>query len=82
MAKKLPASMRTCEELSVLIVGRLSSLVGRSRLAELATRLNGRPMRCLGVSRKDLFEAIERPALRPLPVESYEFAIWQFARLG
>ena len=44
--------------------------------------LNGRPMRRLGVSRKDLFEAIERPALQPLPAEAYEFAIWQFARVG
>lgn len=44
--------------------------------------LNGRPMRRLGVSRKDLFETIERPALRPLPAEDYEFAVWQFARVG
>ena len=29
----------------------------------------------LGVSRNDLFEAIERPALRPLPAEDYEFAV-------
>lgn len=26
--------------------------------------LNGRPMRRLGISRRDLFEAIERPVLR------------------
>ena len=44
--------------------------------------LNGRAMRRLGVSRKDLFETIERPALRPLPAEDYEFAVWQFARVG
>jgi transposase len=44
--------------------------------------LNGRPMRRIGVSRKDLFETIERPALRPLPAEDYEFAVWQFARVG
>jgi len=44
--------------------------------------LNSRVMRRLGVSRKDLFEAIERPSLRPLPVEAYEFAVWQFARVG
>ena len=44
--------------------------------------LNCRPMRRLGISRKDLFETIERPALRPLPAEDYEFAVWQFARVG
>ncbi len=36
--------------------------------------LNGRVMRQLGVSRKELFETIERLALRPLPAEAYEFA--------
>ena len=44
--------------------------------------LNGRPMRRLGVSRRDLYETIERSALRPLPAEDYEFAVWQFARVG
>ena len=44
--------------------------------------LNGRVMRRLGVSRKQLFETIERPALRSLPIEAYEFAVWQFARVG
>ncbi len=39
MAKRLPASMRTREELSALIEGRLSSPAGRSALVELATRL-------------------------------------------
>ena len=39
MAKRLPASMRTREELSSLIEGRLASPAGRSALVELATRL-------------------------------------------
>ena len=39
MAKRLPASMRTREELSALFEGRLASLAGRSALVELATRL-------------------------------------------
>ena len=39
MTKRLPASMRTREELSSLIEGRLSSPAGRSALVELATRL-------------------------------------------
>lgn len=39
MAKRIPASMRTREELAALIEGRLSSPAGRSALVELATRL-------------------------------------------
>jgi transposase len=45
-------------------------------------QLNGRVMRRLGMSRLELFEAIERPALRPLPAETYEFAEWRLARVG
>jgi len=36
-------------------------------IRELIADLNGRPMRHLGVSRRALFEALERPALLPLP---------------
>src|SRR5919106_6266190 len=39
MAKRLPASMRTREELQGLIEGRLSTAVGREELVKLATRL-------------------------------------------
>ena len=39
MAKRLRASMRTREELSALIEGRLASPAGRPALVELATRL-------------------------------------------
>lgn len=45
-------------------------------------QLNDRVMRRLGMSRLELFEAIERPALRPLPAETYEFAEWRLARVG
>jgi len=45
-------------------------------------RINGHVMRRLGVSRRDLFETIERPALRPLPVEDYEYAEWRLVRVG
>jgi transposase len=53
--------------------------------AEIATaveRLNAHPMRRLGVSRRELFESIERPALRPLPAEDYEYAEWRLARVN
>ncbi len=51
-------------------------------IATALERLNGRPMRHLGISRHALYEAIERPALRPLPATSYEYAEWRFARVG
>jgi len=42
-------------------------------------RMNGREMRRLGISRRQLFETIERPAMQPLPDQDYEFAEWCFA---
>jgi len=47
----------------------------------LLTELNDRPMRHLGQSRRQLFEALDRPALKPLPAQPYEFAIWKKARV-
>jgi transposase len=45
-------------------------------IRELLTPLNTRPMKKLGVSRRELFEQLDRPALRPLPPAPYEFAVW------
>jgi transposase len=33
-------------------------------------------------SRQSLFESLERPALRPLPADRYEFATWRKARVN
>ena len=70
------------------ILGRLRHLTFFS-LAECNTaikgaldRMNERPMRRLGVSRRDLFDSIERPALRPLPASDWEYAEWRRARVG
>jgi transposase len=47
------------------------------RIRELLDDLNDRPMKKLGgISRRELFEQVERPALRPLPSEAYEYADW------
>jgi hypothetical protein len=46
-------------------------------IAELVSDLNARPMRHLGVSRRDLFVALDRPALKTLPAEPYEYAEWR-----
>jgi len=45
-------------------------------IRELLERLNARPMQKLGLSRRALFEHLDRPALRPLPLTPYEFAVW------
>ncbi|MBM4408329.1 MAG: IS21 family transposase, partial [Chloroflexi bacterium] len=44
--------------------------------------LNARPFRRLPGSRLELFEALDRPALRPLPALAYEFATWRTARVN
>jgi len=48
----------------------------------LIAALNDRPMRHLGASRRALFEALERPALLPLPAEPYAYADWRRCRAG
>ena len=39
--------------------------------------LNDRPMQQLGVSRRELYERLDRPALNPLPRRPYEIAEWK-----
>ncbi|MGC9272227.1 IS21 family transposase [Acidiphilium sp.] len=48
----------------------------------MADRINDYVMRRLGVSRRHLFETIERPALSALPAAEYEFAEWGLARVA
>ena len=51
-------------------------------IATAMERINAHVMRRLGVSRRELFESIERPALRPLPSDDYEYAEWRLARVN
>jgi transposase len=48
----------------------------RAAVAELLEKLNDRKMRRLGKSRRELFEEIERTALKPLPVRPFDYAEW------
>ncbi len=52
------------------------------RIGELLDDLNERPMRVYGKSRRQLFEEIDRPALRPLPAERFVFAEWKTAKVN
>jgi transposase len=52
-------------------------------IGELLVRLNDeRPIRRLGVTRRQLLEELDRPRLKPLPVEPYVFAEWRARRVG
>jgi len=51
-------------------------------IASVMQRMNERTMRKLGVSRRELFETIERGALTQLPAEDWEFAEWRRARVN
>jgi transposase len=51
-------------------------------IAELLIELNERPFKKLPGCRRELFEQIDRPALRPLPTQPYEFASWKKARVN
>jgi len=44
---------------------------------ELLERLNTRPFKKLEGCRRSAFEALDRPALRPLPAERYEVGAWK-----
>lgn len=48
----------------------------------LLTDLNTRPFKKLPGSRKEAFEALDRPALKPLPAEAYSFSQWKKVRAG
>ena len=53
-----------------------------ARISELCADLNSRTMRGYGKSRREMFDEFERAALRPLPIEPFEFAEWKKARLN
>ena len=47
------------------------------------THLNEhRPIRRLGATRRQLLETVDRPSLRSLPAEPYEFSEWRTCRVG
>lgn len=48
----------------------------RLAMAPLIEELNDRSLEGLNVSRRDLYERLDRPALRPLPPQPFTFATW------
>ena len=51
-------------------------------IAELVVTLNQRPFRKMPSSRAELYQAIDKPALQPLPVAPFVFAEWKKARVN
>ncbi|MEO9229780.1 MAG: IS21 family transposase [Devosia sp.] len=51
-------------------------------IAGAVQRINDHIMRRLGVSRRQLFQTLEAPALAGLPGDDYEFAEWRLARVA
>jgi len=51
-------------------------------IAELLVRLNNRPFRKREGCRRSLFEQLDRPALRPLPAERYQYGDWETHRVN
>jgi transposase len=80
-------------EMSVLVVQRwiLARLRNRrffslaalnAAIAALLRDLNHRPFKKLPGSRASAFESLDRPAMKPLPVQRYEYAEWHKAKVG
>jgi transposase len=71
------------------LLGRLRNRIFHSlaelnaAIGDLLRRLNEeRPIRRLGLTRRQLLEELDQPALRPLPIEPYVFAEWRLRRVG
>jgi transposase len=54
----------------------------KEAVAEKLQALNSRPFQKLESTRKLLFETLEKPVLKPLPVHSYVYAEWKSARVN
>ncbi len=54
----------------------------RAAVRKLVDKLNDRPMRRIKKSRRQLFEELERAALKPLPTTPYELADWCTPRVN
>lgn len=83
---KVEAAVRIVER---WLLGRLRHRVFYSlaevntAIGELLADLNDRRvLRRVGRTRRQLFEEVDRPALRPLPAERYVFAEWRVRRAG
>lgn len=52
------------------------------KIRELLEKLNTRPFKKLRGSRREMFETLDSPALKPLPSERYQYAQWKSATVN
>jgi transposase len=53
-----------------------------TRIAELVDELNDRKMKVYGASRRELFERLDRPALRAMPTERFAYGEWKRSKVN
>lgn len=53
-----------------------------ARIRELLDEINTRVMKTYEASRTELFERIDRPALKPLPSARFDVGVWKYARVN
>ena len=53
-----------------------------THIRSFLSQLNHRPFRKLPGSRRSLYESLDRPALKPLPINPYTYAEWKKARVN
>jgi len=53
-----------------------------AEIRRLLDKLNSRPMQVLKLSRRELYERLDRPALKPLPAQAYVYGEWSKARVS
>jgi transposase len=54
----------------------------RAAVRELLDKLNDRPFKKMPGSRRSLYESLDKPALKPLPIVSYEYAQFKKASVN
>jgi len=53
-----------------------------ARIAELLEELNARQMRIYGASRREMYERLDRAALKPLPATPFTYGEWKGAKVN
>ncbi len=51
-------------------------------IREVLSKVNNRNFQKLDVSRRELFEQLDKPAMRPLPARRYEYGAWKKAKVS
>lgn len=73
-------------ERQVLAVLRDETFTGIAEINEaikpLGNKLNTQSFQKMQTSRQQLFESIDRPALKPLPSTRYQFSVWKKAKIN